>query len=83
MRLTPDPVLIFVMLSWPRSLHYLVHLMQRKWAFLCLSLLSGIYVSAEIQSKKISNDQELIQSDPTSIVSRPRSTELDKTCYVN
>ena len=48
-RLTPDTLLIFVTLSWPRFL-YLVHLMQCKWAFLCLSLLSGIYVSAGIQT---------------------------------
>ena len=36
----------------PGSLLYLVHLMQCKWAFLCLSLLNGtcIYVSAGIQT---------------------------------
>ena len=34
---------------YPGSLLYLVHLMQYKWAFFCLSLSSGIYISAGIQ----------------------------------
>ena len=58
MRLTPDPMLIFVTLSSARFLTlssftlflYLVHLMQCKWALVCLSLLSGIYVSPGIQT---------------------------------
>ena len=50
MRLTPDPVLIFVTLSWLRFLTLsLVHVMQCKWAFYSLSLLNGIYVSTGIQ----------------------------------
>ena len=51
MRLAPDPVLIFVTLSWPwfLTLSRTSDAMQVS-LLVCLSLLSGIYVSAGIQT---------------------------------
>ena len=51
MRLAPDPVLIFVTLFWPRflTLSRTSDAMQVSLV-VCLSLLSGIYVSAGIQT---------------------------------
>ena len=54
MRLPPDPVLIFVTLSWL----YLVHLMQCKWAFLSLSV--KWYICLSRDSNTLSHDPEVL-----------------------
>ena len=59
MRMAPDPVLIFVTLSWTRfiTLSRTSDAIQMS-LLVCLSLLSGIYVSAGIQTHSLLHDPE-------------------------